>query len=147
MEDKTIIKTLITSRTDNILIQLFRYTLVGGTAFIVDIGLLYLLTEYLYIHYIISASLSFIAGLLVNYIISTHWVFDKESSIVTNKSLEFLFFSLIGIIGLGLNDALIWAFTEFLGLYYILSKIITAVLVYLWNFLARKYFIFNKKSS
>ncbi|WP_455628226.1 GtrA family protein, partial [Parabacteroides chinchillae] len=91
---KTLYRRIVFNKPDNILIQLFRYTLVGGTAFIVDIGLLYLLTEYLYIHYIISASLSFIAGLLVNYIISTHWVFDKESSIVTNKSLEFLFFSL-----------------------------------------------------
>lgn len=147
MNNSLIIKTLITSKTDNILIQLFRYTFVGGTAFIVDLGLLYLLTEYLHIHYIISASLSFIAGLLVNYIISTHWVFDRKSSIVTNKSFEFLLFSLIGIIGLALNDSLIWVLTEFCSLYYILSKIVTAILVYLWNFFARKYFIFNKKTS
>lgn len=144
---KELYRRIVFNKTNNIIIQLFRYTLVGGTAFIADIGLLYLLTEYLHIHYLVSASLSFIVGLLINYTISTYWVFDRESSIVTNKSLEFLFFSLIGVIGIGLNDILIWVFTEFVGIYYILSKIITAVLIYLWNFLARKYFIFNKKQS
>ncbi|RHJ94188.1 GtrA family protein [Parabacteroides bouchesdurhonensis] len=142
---KELYRRIVFNKTNNIIIQLFRYTLVGGTAFVADIGLLYLLTEYLHIHYLVSASLSFIVGLLINYTISTYWVFDRESSIVTNKSLEFLFFSLIGVIGIGLNDILIWVFTEFVGIYYILSKIITAVLIYLWNFLARKYFIFNKK--
>ena len=91
----------------------------------------------------LSATCSFLAGLLVNYYISTAWVFE---STIKNKHIEFTLFALIGIIGLGLNDLLIWIFTEKCHIYYMFSKLITAALVYLWNFLGRKYLVFNKQS-
>ena len=62
--------------TDKLLVQFVRYFFVGGFAFVVDFGLLYILTEYAGLHYLLSATLSFIAGLLVNYIISCLWVFN-----------------------------------------------------------------------
>lgn len=125
-------------------IQFFRYTLVGGLAFVVDLVLLFVLTEYAHWHYLVSATLSFLAGLLVNYILSTQWIF--RSSKIKNKKIEFILFGLIGVIGLGLNNVLLYFFTDLIGLYYMLSKLITAVLVYAWNFLGRRYFLFNAKN-
>lgn len=127
--------------TTNLFVQLFRYTLVGGVAFVVDFGLLFVLTEYMDCHYLISATLSFLMGLLVNYLISTRWVF-RESKI-SNRKLEFILFGLIGLIGLGLNNLFIYLLTDLMGVYYMVSKLVTAVLVYLWNFLGRRYFLFN----
>jgi len=37
---------LFKGKTDKTLIQLFRYTFVGGLAFLVDFGMLFILTEY-----------------------------------------------------------------------------------------------------
>lgn len=140
---KELLHRLFVYKTNNLLIQLIRYTIVGGLAFIVDFGLLFLLTEYFGLYYILSATCSFLAGLLVNYYISTAWVFE---STIKSKQLEFTLFSLIGVVGLGLNDLLIWTFTEKFHIYYMLSKLITAILVYLWNFLGRKYLVFSKQS-
>ena len=126
--------------TTNLFVQLFRYTLVGGAAFIVDFGLLFVLTEYMDCHYLLSATLSFLMGLLVNYLISIRWVF-RESKI-SNRKLEFILFGLIGLIGLGLNNLFIYLLTDLMGVYYMVSKLVTAVLVYLWNFLGRRYFLF-----
>ncbi len=139
---KELLNRLFVYKTDNLLTQLIRYTIVGGLAFIVDFGLLFILTEYFELHYIASATCSFLAGLLVNYYISTAWVFE---STIKSKHIEFTLFTLIGVIGLGLNDLLIWLFTKKCHLYYMLSKLITAALVYLWNFLGRKYLVFNKQ--
>ena len=122
--------------TDKLLVQFVRYFFVGGFAFVVDFGLLYILTEYAGLHYLLSATLSFIAGLLVNYIISCLWVFN-------NRLVEFLFFAAIGVVGLALNDALIWLFTDCIGTHYMFSKIVAAAMVYLWNFFARKYLVFR----
>ena len=140
---KELLHRLFVYKTNNLLIQLIRYTIVGGLAFIVDFGLLFLLTEYFGLYYILSATCSFLAGLLVNYYISTAWVFE---STIKSKQLEFTLFSLIGVVGIGLNDLLIWTFTEKFHIYYMLSKLITAILVYLWNFLGRKYLVFSKQS-
>jgi putative flippase GtrA len=133
---------LLTEKSNNLFIQLFRYTFVGGLAFLVDFSLLYVLTEYAGLHYLVSASCSFIAGLFVNYFISVFWVFGASSM---KKIVEFLLFAFVGLIGLGLNDFFLWLFTEQCRIYYMLSKLMAVVLVYLWNFLGRRYFIFNKK--
>ena len=129
-------------KTDNTLFQLIRYTFVGGFAFIVDFGTLFLLTEYLYLHYLVSAAIAFILGLVTNYFLSIGWVFTKHS--VSDKRIEFIVFALIGLAGLGLNELFLWLFTDLAGMYYLISKILTAVLVYLWNFFVRKLILFNK---
>ena len=101
-------KKIFYGASDNLLIQFVRYFFVGGFAFIVDFGLLYILTEYAGLHYLLSATLSFIAGLVVNYIISCIWVFNNSK--FRNRIVEFLFFAAIGVVGLGFNDLLIWLF-------------------------------------
>ena len=138
-------RKILFENTTNLFIQLFRYTLVGGLAFVVDFGLLFFLTEYVCLHYLISATISFLAGLLVNYVISTQWIF--RDSKIKNKKVEFILFGLIGVIGLILNNVLIYLFTDVVGLYYMLSKLVTAIIVYMWNFLGRRYFLFNAKSK
>ena len=52
-------------------------------------------------------------------------------------------FAAIGVVGLALNDALIWLFTDCIGTHYMFSKIVAAAMVYLWNFFARKYLVFR----
>lgn len=74
------IRKILFEPTDNTLIQLLRYTFVGGTAFIVDFGLLYVLTEYLNLHYLYSATLSFIAGVIVNYFFKQDMGISKRKS-------------------------------------------------------------------
>ena len=69
---------LLKNDTDNIYIQFFRYLFVGGFAFLVDFSLLYIFSDICGIYYLISAMLSFIISLIVNYLISTYWVFNKN---------------------------------------------------------------------
>jgi putative flippase GtrA len=132
---------LFIDQTDNTFVQLFRYTFVGGTAFIVDFGLLFVLTDFVNIHYLISAAISFLLGLATNYWLSIIWVFNKR--ILTNKSLEFGIFAFIGIMGLGFNELFIWFFTEYVHFHYLLSKIVSTVFVFLWNFIVRKFILFR----
>lgn len=142
MFNKLIQKAFI-EETDNWFIQFFRYFFVGGFAFLVDYGLLVLLTEVFGLHYLVSATISFIAGLVVNYLLSTSWIFRKST--LENKWAEFLIFAVIGVIGLGLNNLLLYLLTDKLHIHYMISKLITTALVMIWNFGARKIVLFNKK--
>jgi putative flippase GtrA len=134
---------LLKDKTDNTLIQLFRYTFVGGIAFIFDFSTLYLLTEFFQVYYLISAAIAFLLGLTINYVLSIFWVF--KTRVIKSKWLEFGIFALIGIIGLGLNELIIWTFTEYVGFHYMASKIVSTVIIYLWNFFTRKYILYNKR--
>ncbi|HOI39168.1 MAG TPA: GtrA family protein [Methanobacterium sp.] len=136
-----IIIELLKNPTNSTRIQFLRYVFVGGAAFIVDFFSLFLLTDYFGIYYIISAALAFSLGLVTNYLLSIKWVFNQRN--IDNKTIEFSLFAFIGIIGLGLNEIFIWFFTSKLGIYYMISKIITAIIILFWNFFARKLTLFQ----
>lgn len=135
------IDKLIKNQTDRTHIQFLRYTLVGGAAFIVDFGSLFIFTDVFGIYYLLSATIAFILGLIANYALSISWVFNKRT--LDNMWSEFTIFAVIGIIGLGLNDLFMWFFTDYVNLYYLFSKIIAAALILFWNFFARKITLFR----
>lgn len=128
-------------KSDKLTVQLARYLIVGGLSFVVDFGLLYYLTEVFLINYLISAALSFTSGVVVNYLLSIFWVFKKRN--VANRVNEFFIFTTIGAVGLILNEIFIWLFTDLLTTHYLLSKVLAAILIFLWNFFARRYILFN----
>jgi putative flippase GtrA len=138
---KNLINKLLQQPTESTQIQFFRYIFVGGVAFIVDFSSLFILTDFVGLHYLTSAALAFLLGLITNYILSINWVFNRRN--YENIILEFGLFSLIGLIGLALNEIFIWFFTAELGIYYMFSKIITAIIILFWNFSARKLTLFR----
>ena len=137
-----LINKLFKDPTDDIFLQLFRYIFVGGTAFVVDFFFLYFFSDICGIYYLISAVLSFIISVLVNYIMSTKWVFNQDN--IENKVFEFNLFILISTIGLGFTEILLYFFTDIVGLYYLISKIISAIIVLFWNFLARRVMFYGR---
>ncbi len=135
------VRQIFIHKTQNTYIQFFRYGFVSAVALAVDFGGLVTLKEYGHLNYLIAASLSFLAGLVVNYLLSAFWVF--HSSKLLDKRHEFILFSVIGLVGLGLTDLILWVLTSGFGLYYVFSKAIATVIVFFWNFGARKKYIFH----
>jgi len=97
------IKQLFSGDTDNTFIQFFRYVFVGGFAFVVDYGIMTALVELCRFDPVIAATISFVAGLLVNYVLSTFWIF--KNSKIKNRLAEFAAFAAVGVVGLGINAA------------------------------------------
>ena len=65
------------------------------------------------------------------------------SRTLDNTSVEFSVFALVGIVGLGITEGGMWCLTSVAGLHYLLSKIVVAIVVFFWNFLARKRLLFS----
>jgi putative flippase GtrA len=133
---------LLFGATGSLLHQFSRYVVVGGLAFLVDFGSLYGLTEFAGLHYLISAAVAFLFGLVVNYCLSLLWVFDRRT-MKSSATVEFLVFAVIGIVGLGLNEGIIWFVREKIGFHYMVAKVISAGIVLIWNFGARKFVLFR----
>jgi putative flippase GtrA len=118
-----------------------RYVIVGGLAFACDTSTLFSLTQFLKVNYLISAPLGFIVGTIVNYILSRTWVFERRRLVST--SAEMTIFTLIGVVGLGLNELILWFFQSKLKIYYLFAKGVSGVVVFGWNFGARKLALFR----
>ncbi|MBQ9660513.1 MAG: GtrA family protein [Bacteroidales bacterium] len=128
-------------RNQQLIAQFFGYAIVGGIAFAADYGSLWLLTEAAGLPYLLSAALAFVLGLICNYLLSTRWVFGESR--LQSRWAAFTAFAVIGVIGLGLNELIMWICTDRLQLHYMLSKIVSTGIVFFWNFLARRFLVFK----
>ena len=79
----------------------------------------------------------------ITYILSIYWIFDEHRT--ENKIVEFSVFLLIGLSGILLNIGLMWVFTSLCSIYYMLSKLITTVIVFVWNFVLKKKLLFTHR--
>lgn len=129
-------KTLFWHPTEHGLVQLLRYGVVAVIAFVVDFGLLYVFTSKMHMYYLLSTTSSFFISVVVNYILSTWWVF--ASRVDRRRSTEIIMFVAICTVALGLNDLFMWLFTSVAGLFYLYSKLITVAIVFFWSFAARR---------
>ena len=126
-------------RSNKLLRQIFRFAVVGGLAFVVDFGLLLLLTEVAHINYLVSATISFIVSVLVNYVLSVYWVFDHSKH--RNSALKVILFFALATCGLFINNAIMWFSVEILAISYIIGKLVATFVVMVFNFVTRKILI------
>ena len=122
------------------LVQAFRYGIVSVVSLAFDFGGLWLLTEVAGLHYLVSAVVSYGLGMVVNYLLSITWVFSSRK--LKSRAVEFGTFVLIGVAGMGINEALLWLLTDVLGAYYLVSRGVSAVVGFAWKFVARKVALF-----
>lgn len=134
------------SPSKNIFEQLVRYCFSGGLAFVVDFGLLWFVTDILHAHYLIGAFFGYTAGLIITYLLSIKWIFS-ERKFSKQQGAEFVIFTIIGLCGLLLTQGCMYVFTEFVfgTNHYLYSKLLTAVLVSLFNFVMKKILLFTRK--
>lgn len=118
-----------------------RYVVVGGFAFVCDASTLFSLTQFLKVNYLVSGVVGFTLGVGVNYLLCRKWVFQRRT--LKSTPAEMTIFTLIGVVGLGLNEAILWTFQAKLGIYYLFAKGVSGVVVFMWNFGARKLTLFR----
>lgn len=122
--------------------QIMKFGIVGVIATIIDFGVLIFLTEVFGLNPVLSATISFIVSLIFNYVASMRYVFRHREGM--SREREFAIFVVLSVIGLGINDGLMWLGTNFAGLDYRLVKVGATAIVMVWNFVTRKIFLEEK---
>lgn len=122
--------------------QLIKFGIVGAVSTLLDYGLMVLFTEIFGIYYLLSSTLSYMISLVFNYFASMKYVFrGKEDG---NKLKEFVIFTVLCLMGMGINQLILWLIVENLGVDYRISKILATGVVMVWNFVTRKLFLEQK---
>lgn len=97
---------------------------------------------------IVLSSCTILASMLsgiANFVFSTLWVFHKKEG--GNNILRFIVFTIIGAIGLALITGITVMLTKSMGLHYMLSNLIAQIIVFFFNFFARKYIVYTLMSK
>ncbi len=125
------------------ILQFFRYLICGGTATVTDVTILFVLTHFFAVNYLVAAAFAFITGMTVNYTLNTILVFKSSGKI----HREYPLFALVGIGGLIWTEVILWFLVDRLGIYVMFAKAVAVAVVLNWNFFMRKKYVFSEEPS
>lgn len=125
-----------------LLLQITKFVFVGGASFVLDFILYYLFTRFLFIPEMIAQMMSFTLSLIFNYVLSMRYVFESKDDL--KKHHEFMIFATLSVLGAGLNWVLFYLMVYVMSINDLITKIIVAGIVMVFNFITRKIFIEKK---
>ena len=134
-----------------LLYQFIKFSFVGGLCFLIDFSL-YTLCNFMGVPYLISGIIGFSVSVIVNYLLSMRYVFTGRDDI--SRRTEFTVFVILSVIGLGINELLLYLCIDQLYLnsshlqgiinYHVAemaAKIFATAFVTVYNFVTRKLFL------
>jgi putative flippase GtrA len=112
-------------------LKFLKFCVVGFSGMLVDFGVTWLMKEKLRINKYIANSCGFILAASSNYMLNRIWTFESHRPQIVSE-----YFSFIGIsvIGLALNNLIVYFLSDKLKWNFYLSKIFAIGVVILWNF-------------
>lgn len=128
--------------------RFFSYFGVGGVSAVVEWALFALFANLIGLNYIYATSLAFVFSTLTNLILGKIWTFKESRAYEKRLLSEAMLVFLASGAGLLLNLGLMRVFVGFMGMntpgLRVLGKIIATGMVFVWNYLIRRYVIYRK---
>ena len=121
-------------------LQYAKFAVVGITSLMVDYVFMVFLTENsaFGLDYFQASAFSYTLSVFVNYFLSMRYVFHGREDM--GKVKEASIFFMLSLIGLFLNQMIMWVAVEMFQIYYIAAKLLSTFLVTNYNFISRKMF-------
>lgn len=126
--------------TADFITKFLKFGLVGLSGVAVDFTLTYLCKEKLRLHKYLANSIGFITATCSNYLLNRYWTFVAPGQ--EARLLEFSKFLGIALIGLAINNMILFLFNDKLKFNFYLSKVFAIGVVSIWNFLGNYIYTF-----
>ena len=119
-----------------------RYAIVGLLGAAVHISILNILVEWAHWDPIVSSVAGFLVVLTLSYWLNVKWSFEHSEQ--SHRKAIFRY-TLVSIMGLGLNTLIMFCLVNGLGIWYLLGQAIATLIVPIHNFLLNFYWTFKIK--
>lgn len=116
----------------------FKFACVGASGVVVGLGSLYWLTENVGLYYLLSYPISFVLSVTNNYIWNSLWTFRQGSGM-----LGWMRYAAISALTLVINTALVYALTDWIGLWYMFSAMLGVLSAFLINYTMSRRFVWR----
>ncbi len=123
-----------------VIIKFLKFGIVGASGVGVDFGITWLCKEKLRLNQYIANSTGFLCAVVSNYLLNRVWTFRSQDPAV---AMQFSKFLLASLVGLAINNTIIYLLNERLGVKFYTAKLIATGVVTLWNFWANYTFTFH----
>ena len=135
--------------------EIIRFAVSGGVCFLIEFALLVLLRDTCGLDTLVATPIAFTVSVIVNYLFCVKWVFPDAGKQGNKARIAFFISS---IMGLFLNEGLMWLFRVLLGedtvvvtvlsftvTMYMVNKVIATLLVMIWNYITKRYILKSLK--
>ncbi len=129
------------------LVRFVKFAIVGAIGMVVDLSILNILHGLVGLHLLVANSISFSAAVVSNFTWNRLWTFPETRDRPIHTQLAQ--FATVSIIGLGINNLVLWQFYQVLRNYlttpwdYNAAKILAIGVVLFWNFGANRLWTFR----
>ncbi|MBR6071349.1 MAG: GtrA family protein [Acholeplasmatales bacterium] len=144
--------------------EIIRFLIVGGISTLVDYAVFYTCNKLIFrsidgnLNLFFSTALGFISGFFVNWFLQ-RFVFKNVTKEQQKDKVVFFKFTVVSLIGLGItelgmflakgtfdvfNMTIFGVTFDFWKLFF---KVLMTVITLIWNYLARKFYVFKKKKE
>jgi putative flippase GtrA len=120
---------------------ILKYLIVGTIAAIIDFSVFGLLVYFADLTWYWAACVSFLLATLANYLLVISFVFD--SGVRFKQSHEVTLVFLVSLIGLVVNQIILYAAIAYLSSNLLIAKLIATGGMFFWNYFSRSRFIFK----
>jgi len=127
---------------EDLIVQIFKFLVVGGIATVIDWVIYFVLYHFLKIPPSLANIMSFVVSVSYNYWASCKYVFNVTKD--KSRLRLFIEFIIFAVIGLGINEVIIFALYNKAGWNAMLVKILATAIVMVFNFVTRKKFLERK---
>lgn len=121
------------------IMQLIKFCVVGGSGVVVDFGVTYALKEWARWNKYLANSCGFAVAATSNYILNRLWTFESTDPHIARQYLVFIG---IALVGLAINNAVIYVIHGRMKLNFYLAKLFAIGVVTFWNFFMNYFFNF-----
>lgn len=125
---------------NDLLVKFLKFGVVGFSGIFVDFGITWLLKEQFRLNKYVANTAGFLCAVASNYFLNRIWTFHSQDPAVATQFSKFL---LVALVGLALNNAIIYVLTERFRFNFYASKLVATAVVMLWNFWANYTFTFR----
>ncbi len=114
-------------------------------ATVVDFGTLTIWVEVFHGYYPYGVALGAALGAITNFLANRYWAFDAAHHPMGGQIFRYVIVSAGSLL---LNTGGVYLFTEYFHLFYLVSKVIVAILVgILFNYPLQRYFVYHPKKG
>lgn len=121
-------------------LKIFKFLVTGGTATLIHMSVLYVLTEYGGVWYLKSVTAAFLTAFAYNFYLQKNWVFSQQQE--NRASRQMALFLLANLINLSVNAMGMVILVEYFGLWYMASQFFLIGMLSVASFIIYRKFIF-----
>lgn len=123
------------------IIQFLKFCIVGAIGTVLNIAVMYSLTEFFNIFYMVSALFSFVASVTNNFVLNKIWTFnEKIKERIFSKYTKFFTISIFALI---VNLIFLYGFVEYFKIWYIFAQVLAIGVALFVNFFGNKKWTFR----